>query len=104
LQHQLKVFKDYGIDLSALTVDEAADRIRNTAVGLELAAWSDLFAQELRELNDPLWSKVNEIARRVDADPWRCRMRDTLPLEPDDRRDALRNLAASVHDEGLDPH
>jgi serine/threonine protein kinase/Flp pilus assembly protein TadD len=99
----LQWFKEYGIDVASLPVDEAVKRIRTTTIALELALDLDACATILRHTRDPLWTKCSEIARQIDPDPWRCQLRDTLSMDVNDRREALRELAATVGDAGLNP-
>jgi serine/threonine protein kinase len=91
-----KAFADYGIELAALPVAEAAERIRASSIRLELAraldVWSDLRRRAgTKERLD--WQQLLEVAKLADADECRNQLRTAL--ERDDRQ-ALQALAASA--------
>src|SRR5262249_7573641 len=93
-------FREYGIDLAALTVAEAAERIQESSIRLELARALDFWSSMRRRAGSkasPRWQQLLEVARAADPDPWRDELR--AALENDDRQ-ALQTLAASadVHD------
>jgi serine/threonine protein kinase len=79
-----RAFADYGIDVPALSVAEAAERIRARAIRLELAqaldAWSSAWSRAPRPTRRPAseGKQLRDVARAVDPDPWRCRLRDAL--------------------------
>ena len=103
-----RAFREFGIDVLALTVPEAARRIKARAIRMELAWTLDYWSTKRKllasaesivwakasglELNEGLqvyarthkdWMKINwkhllEIAKEADADPWRNRLRDAV--------------------------
>jgi serine/threonine protein kinase len=97
-----EVFRDLGIDIEALSVDEAAANIRRqsirTALVRALDGWATFRKRSRGELRsqgetDSLWKKLIEIARQADGDDWRNRCREAL-LKSD--RQALEELADAV--------
>jgi serine/threonine protein kinase/tetratricopeptide (TPR) repeat protein len=113
-----RVFRDYGIDVESLPAGEAAERIRARPIRVELVlglddwllvgSWKagrDNWAaadmkKALAESKLPSWEAGHEnwkallaLARSADPDPWRNRLRETL--EPQKRKAALKELAAS---------
>ena len=80
-------FRDYGLDVTALDADAAAERIRASVIeGQLLAALDDWLAVK----GGPPDARLLAVLRRVDADPWRGRFRDAF--ERGDRK-ALTDLA-----------
>jgi tetratricopeptide (TPR) repeat protein len=87
-----KFFQDCGIDMAALSIAEAAERIRARRIRLALARGLDLWARmrlgaELRSRADRRFDwenllevsnakKIMEVAKAVDSDPWRNQLRD----------------------------
>jgi serine/threonine protein kinase/tetratricopeptide (TPR) repeat protein len=91
-----KACADYGIDLAALPVAEAAERVRLSSIRLELLRaldeWADLRRRAgVRE--QPDWQQLLEVAKLVDPDDARNQLRTAL--QRDDRK-ALQALAASA--------
>jgi serine/threonine protein kinase/Flp pilus assembly protein TadD len=90
-----KMFRDAGLDVESLPVEEAGERIRQSTIATELAAvldhWS-LTRWAIRGADDPSWKALLHVARLADTDAWRTRIRDAL-----ERRDlqALREATAS---------
>ncbi|MHC4550403.1 MAG: protein kinase domain-containing protein [Planctomycetota bacterium] len=96
-------FREYGIDVERLRVNEAVRRIRACDVTMELAAalddWSWLLRREDLRRN-PRWARLVKIAREADPDEWRNRFRDLsrrMPLPE------LRSLAATADVGALPP-
>jgi len=90
-----QVFRDYGIDLDELGVDEAAERIAQSAVCSELTAMIDdwvIVRRRARGPNDVSWKKLLAVARAADPNELRGRLR--VALERGDRG-LLRELAGS---------
>jgi tetratricopeptide (TPR) repeat protein len=74
-----QAFRDYGIDIARLDIQEAAERLRATGMRLELAAaledWS--WNRRLwRTKDDTTWKNLLDLARAADPDEWRNRLRD----------------------------
>jgi serine/threonine protein kinase/tetratricopeptide (TPR) repeat protein len=77
-------FREYGIDVDSLTVDDAADQIRQRAICLHLAVGLDAWAEARRFADrkiaprDQRWPYLLAIAARADSDEWRFRVREAL--------------------------
>jgi serine/threonine protein kinase/Flp pilus assembly protein TadD len=95
-----QAFRDFGIDVERLDPDEAARRIRERTIALELAAALDDWALTGWAKNKGINARLLAIARAADPDPWRNRVR--AALERDDRQ-ALKDLAASADVDRLPP-
>jgi Flp pilus assembly protein TadD/serine/threonine protein kinase len=90
-----EAFQRAGLDVEALPVEEAAERIRHCSVAAELAEALDQWALMRREIkgrSDSSWKHLLRIARAVDPDGWRDRVREAL--ERGDQQ-ALVDLAKS---------
>jgi serine/threonine protein kinase/Flp pilus assembly protein TadD len=88
-------FRDYGIDLDALSVAEAAARIQlRPAVAAELVGALDDWVGERRGRMAPeaSWQKLLAVAQQADPDPWRRHVREAVVRKD---RDALKKLAAT---------
>jgi serine/threonine-protein kinase len=76
-----RAFTEYDIDLTVLSVAEAAARIRGCTISLELAraldVWSDV-CRRFGQRGPPTWQHLLAVARAADPDPWRNRLRDAL--------------------------
>jgi len=91
-----QVFRDYGIDLDELGVDEAAERIRQSAVCSELTAMIDDWAMVRRRARGPdeaNWKKLLAVAHAADRNELRGHVRTAL--EHSDR-EISRELATSA--------
>jgi serine/threonine protein kinase/Flp pilus assembly protein TadD len=89
-------FREFGIDVEALTPAEASARIARTGIRPALVQALDEWAamrKRGRGDRDGFWKKLVEIARQADADDWRKQFRQAL-LRRD--RPALEKLAAAV--------
>jgi serine/threonine protein kinase/lipopolysaccharide biosynthesis regulator YciM len=94
-----KAFQDYGIDLLSLEPAEAAERVFDRTIWLELTVALDHWAKVrtdpsrgLGNADDPIRKRLLAVARAADRDPWRNQVREAQ--EQGDRA-ALRRLAAS---------
>jgi tetratricopeptide (TPR) repeat protein len=117
-----RAFRDYGIDVLTLNRDDAAQRIRQTTVAVELAAalhdWAFL-RRRFRDKGDPLAKALLAVARATDALPsdlappagkqtaagvrpgsWQSRLGEALEKED---TPALERLASSAPAEQLPP-
>ncbi|HKB06142.1 MAG TPA: protein kinase, partial [Gemmataceae bacterium] len=94
-----RVFQDYGIDVETLSTQEAAARIADSHIKLDLVLALDWWATSLRSdprrLDPDHWQRLQAISRAADPDPWRLRY--NAASETEDLR-ALRDLA-----DGADP-
>jgi serine/threonine protein kinase/lipopolysaccharide biosynthesis regulator YciM len=94
-----KAFQDYGIDPLSLAPAEAAERVRDRTIWLELTIALDHWAKVRTDLsrglgkaNDPTGKRLLAVAQAADPDPWRNQVREAL----EERQAArLRQLAAS---------
>ena len=101
-------FRAAGLDLAALSPEEAGARMRSrpVSVAVALAAALDHWASVRREyLHDRAGAlRLAAIARAADPDPWRNGLRTALEVTDQmPRRDALRVLAAAAGIDGLAP-
>src|SRR5262249_20424899 len=89
-------FREYGIDVQALPTDRAAARVREQAIGVELAAALDDWAwvrQRLPRGKAAGWDRLLAVARAAGPGPWRNRLREALARKD---RAALQELAKSA--------
>jgi tetratricopeptide (TPR) repeat protein/serine/threonine protein kinase len=102
-------FKDYGINVETLGAREAAECVRARPIRVELAAALDGWSRSRRSLPPPApdagprrkgWQDLLALARAVDPDPWRCKLRDAA-LQED--RQALVRHARSENIRDLPP-
>jgi tetratricopeptide (TPR) repeat protein len=100
-----EAFREYGIDIESLAPAAAAERIARRDIRLELATALDAWALWRTAFipNDNGWKRLVEIARLVDPDPWRNRLRDVIETDEKDRPTALTKLAESIDAENLPP-
>jgi tetratricopeptide (TPR) repeat protein len=76
-----QTFRDAGLDVEALTAEEAGERIRGSTVAAELATVLDHWAwarRRAREADDLSWRGLLRVARLADADDLRTRVREAL--------------------------
>ena len=70
-------FREYGIDIVALSQQQVAPRIRESAISSELCVVLDTWASNAYGAsNKPRGQYLNGIAQAADSDPWRKSMRD----------------------------
>jgi tetratricopeptide (TPR) repeat protein len=98
-----RAFQEYGIDVTALPIEEAAARIRGRSIRLELARaldlWSSMGRRPGRSQGSD-WKRLLAVAKLADPDPWRNQLREAL--ERSDRK-SLEKLAASADITSLSP-
>jgi tetratricopeptide (TPR) repeat protein len=98
-----RAFQDFGIDLAVLSTAEAAERMRARGIRLELARALDIWSGMRRQTGNPGppdWKQLLDIAKEVDPDPWRSKLRDALKRgDPG----ALQAFAASADVRKLPP-
>jgi tetratricopeptide (TPR) repeat protein len=98
-----KAFADCGIDVAALPVAEAAERIWARRIRQELVRGLDYWSVTRKSANNqasPDWKQLLEIAKAADQDAKRNRLREALKAED---RKALEALAASADVPRLPP-
>jgi Flp pilus assembly protein TadD len=99
-----RAFRTYGIDVAAMSPQEAAALVQGSAIREHLVAglddWADCLAGAGKEGAGQQARHLLAVSRQVDPDPWRNRLRD-LVLS----RDAgdLEQLARSAPVEELSP-
>src|SRR5262249_2742882 len=75
-----QAFREFGIDVEALIVEESADLMRHGSIQLQLASaledWGLAItnSKEAKGVEKKLWA----IANAVDTDPYRKRLRDAV--------------------------
>jgi tetratricopeptide (TPR) repeat protein len=89
-----QLFRESGLDIDALPVAEAGERIRGRTAPVELAAALDAWSYSRRLLapgEGDRWQHLLRVARAADPDGWRTRLREAL-----ERKDsaALAELAS----------
>ncbi|HSQ55464.1 MAG TPA: protein kinase, partial [Gemmata sp.] len=89
-----RVFRNYGIDVEALSTEEASARISASHIKLDLVLAVDRWASSLRsderQLDPARWQQLQAISQAADPDPWR--MRYNAAREAKDLK-TLRELA-----------
>ncbi len=93
-----RAFRELGIDIDALAPAAAAGRIGHHSIRAALVKALDEWAPLRRGgstlgVSNPGWTKLIEIARLADPDPWRNRCREAV-LRRD--RQALEQLADAI--------
>jgi eukaryotic-like serine/threonine-protein kinase len=97
-----QVFREYGIDIDALTPDEASARIADSRIMFELTVALDTWAWRLqigpqgRERGG--WQRLRKIQRAADPDPWRERLHAAADVSD---LTALHQLASEADVERL---
>jgi tetratricopeptide (TPR) repeat protein len=99
-----EAFRDYGLDVEALDVAEAAARVRACSISIELTAALDhwALARKATRKQEHGWKHLVAVARAADPDPWRNRFRDAFASGLLEKK-ALEDLAASAELTSLPP-
>jgi serine/threonine protein kinase/tetratricopeptide (TPR) repeat protein len=84
-----EAFRGYGLDVEALEPEEAARRVRASAVRGWLAAGLDDWVFLRWNRRFPGWERLLDVARRADPDPWRDRLRDAFQRQDPKALEAL---------------
>ncbi len=90
-------FAAFGVDSDG---EGAAPALEGFGLPVELAAHLDRWARVRFRLKDERWRAVDQLARILDDDPWRTRLRDAARAGD---AAALRGLAAEVDPAAQDP-
>ncbi len=98
-----QAFREYGIDVAALSQAEAVERIQKTSIGAELAAalveWAGAQAL-IRGWNDPTRNQLLALAHAANPEDWGNQVRAALYQ---DDPEVLKELAASKQTADLPP-
>jgi tetratricopeptide (TPR) repeat protein len=98
-----RAFRDCDIDLTKLSVEEAAQRIQARGIRLELTRALDFWSAMRRRAGtrgSPDWQHLLEVAKAADPDRWRNQLREALKHGD---RQALQRLAAEPDVRQLPP-
>jgi tetratricopeptide (TPR) repeat protein len=100
-----RAFHEYGVDVTILPVAEAAERIRERSIPLELARALDFWSRNRRRRSgadnrQPDWKRVLNVAKLADTDPWRNQFREAVERRD---RNGLEALAAATNIRERDP-
>jgi tetratricopeptide (TPR) repeat protein len=71
-----EAFQQYGLDVEALPVGEATERIKASAIKDQLVAGLDGWVRAKRIARLPGWEQMLAVAQGADRDPWRDRLRE----------------------------
>ncbi len=95
-----RAFRDYGVDVDELPVDASIDRLKaRSALAVVLAAALDDWVhvrQRVPEADVGGWQRLAAVARGIDPEPLRDRVRATWGQPIAKVRDELRRLADSI--------
>jgi serine/threonine protein kinase/Flp pilus assembly protein TadD len=95
-----RAFRDYGVDVEELPIEESIERLKaRPALAIPLAAalddWVFLRRQALpSDATD--WQRLVAVARGIDPDPLRDRLRSSWGRPIEETQDELRRLADSI--------
>jgi serine/threonine-protein kinase len=100
-----QAFRDYGLDVDALTTEVAARRVPARPWVPGLAAALDDWALERRRLRRPPaeWQRLIALARAADPDQWRDALRSLDYEHLNQERDRLLDLARTAKVSELPP-
>jgi serine/threonine protein kinase/Flp pilus assembly protein TadD len=99
-------FWDYGIDVEALTHEEAAERLKGRAIAAHLAAALDNWAEAWAMSGRPGWEPLLRLAQAVDPEPdrWRTAFREAFAVNKVQKvQEKLKELAAAMPASQLPP-
>ena len=89
-------FRDYGLDIDGLAVETSIDRLKaRPAFAIPLAAALDnwVYARRVVSGKDPTgWKRLVAVARGIDPEPLRDRLRSTWGRPVAEVQDELRRL------------
>jgi serine/threonine protein kinase/tetratricopeptide (TPR) repeat protein len=93
-------FRDYGVDIDELAVEAAIHRLKaRSSLAIPLAAALDDWVDARRrtsEKDSSDWKKLVAVARGIDPEPLRDRLRSIWGRPISEVRDELRGLAESI--------
>jgi serine/threonine protein kinase/Flp pilus assembly protein TadD len=93
-------FRRYGLDLERLEPEEAGALHWDRSIAVPAAGALDDWACLLLTQGDDGWKRLLAVARAIDPDPWRNRLRDSLSA---DNREARQTVVNAVVNEELTP-
>ena len=102
-------FREYGVDVEALPAAEAAARIAARPIAADLAMSLDGWSFNRRDRikpDHPGARRIDAVARALDPDPWRNRLRDAINRKEREMVKAivdLKTLATEVDPMALPP-
>jgi tetratricopeptide (TPR) repeat protein len=93
-------FRQFGVDFDSLTPDEAALRLRQRTVAVEVAAALDtwVFVSRRPNVGKTGWQRLLAVARAIDPEPTRSKLREIVEREDNE---ALRALLKTIRVEEL---
>jgi tetratricopeptide (TPR) repeat protein/serine/threonine protein kinase len=95
-----RAFRDYGVDIEELPVETSIDRLKTRpALTVALASALDDWALDRRLLSETAiarWQRLVDVARGIDPEPLRDRLRAAWGQPIANVRDDLRRLAESI--------
>src|SRR5262245_15483027 len=100
VRHYAEAFRAYGVDVEALPAEQSVARLKGKpSQAVAIAAALDDWVDALRGLHwaEPSWNRLVAVARGLDRDPLRDRLRGTWgqPVTPE-LQDEIRRLAESI--------
>jgi tetratricopeptide (TPR) repeat protein len=87
-----QAFREYGIDVEALGVQQAAAEICQRPIAIHLAVALDGWAMARQFAGGTNWKRFLQVAQEVDPDTWRCALREA---RASGRKGDLEKLLAS---------
>jgi hypothetical protein len=94
-------FRDYGVDLDELTVEASIERLKaRPELVIPLAAGLDEWVSVRRAVSkgdDAGWKRLVAVARGIDPEPLRDRLRAACGRPIPETQDELRRLAGSIN-------
>jgi len=95
-----RAFREYGVDVEAFPVEASIDRLQaRPALVIPLAAALDdwvLVRRQISGTDDARWKPLVAVARGLDPQPLRDRLRSTWGQPNSEAEDELRRLAESI--------
>jgi tetratricopeptide (TPR) repeat protein len=97
------MFRDYGTDVESLPVEHSIERLKVLSIAVPVAAALDAWAMAHAKRDAAGEKQLVDIARRIDPDPVRDRLRSTWRMPPSKAREELSRLAQSIDIRAHDP-
>jgi serine/threonine protein kinase/tetratricopeptide (TPR) repeat protein len=95
-----RAFRDYGVDVEELPIEASIDRLKaRPALAVPLAAALDDWVDARRRVSEQdtaVWRRLVAVARGIDPEPVRDRLRSTWEQPASETQDELRRLADSI--------